>query len=538
MTPRSLLQAAASVAATLLAVSFGGCGLDASGHLETAPGSPCVNDAQCSRSADPCSITRCGSLGLCEVIPVPDGDAPAQATADCQRNLCAGGLLIVEMDDADILDDKNDCTVDTCVEGSPQNTPKMLNPPCSIGDADGTCNQLGQCELQCSLEAPGCDDMNPCTTDTCDISTNLCLNTLMDGVPVPGASQMDGNCQLELCVMGVVISGTIDDSDVPFDMGGDCKTQSCVGGVPTETENPLDVPVEICTLGTCVGGVPTKTPVPAGTACGDQLVCNGMGQCVDCVENANCGTDTPCTKYTCVNEVCVVDQPVGDSDVQIAGNCQKLVCDGNGGSITEVDVLDVPADDANPCTGEACDERMPIHPVVPNRTPCGPGVCDGGTCVECYDNDQCDPPETCGGGGFPKLCGCAPLPCPQALECGMVPDGCGGMASCGSCVGFDTCGGGGEANMCGCTVTGDACADQGKNCGMVVSECGGLVGCGVCSPPDSCGGSGVMNVCGCTPNNPCLGKDCGAAVNSCGDTEMCGPPMCPGMQTCTDNVCL
>lgn len=49
----------------------------------------------------------------------------------------------------------------------------------------------------------------------------------------------------------------------------------------------------------------------------------------------------------------------------------------------------------------------------------------------------------------------------QQGQCGVIPNGCGGVLQCGGCTGTDTCGGGGTANMCGsnATCTG-LCLDQ------------------------------------------------------------------------------
>jgi hypothetical protein len=37
----------------------------------------------------------------------------------------------------------------------------------------------------------------------------------------------------------------------------------------------------------------------------------------------------------------------------------------------------------------------------------------------------------------------------KGLNCGTIPDGCGGTLTCGVCTAPQTCGGGGVANVCG-----------------------------------------------------------------------------------------
>jgi hypothetical protein len=75
----------------------------------------------------------------------------------------------------------------------------------------------------------------------------------------------------------------------------------------------------------------------------------------------------------------------------------------------------------------------------------------------------------------------------QNKECGMIPDGCGGMATCPTvCMGGKQC----VNNACVCP--GNPCA--GKSCGTVADGCGGMVSCGSCASYQTC----ANNVCTCT----------------------------------------
>jgi hypothetical protein len=96
---------------------------------------------------------------------------------------------------------------------------------------------------------------------------------------------------------------------------------------------------------------------------------------------------------------------------------------------------------------------------------------------------------------------CVPTTCAaQGKNCGAIPDGCGGMLTCGSCTAPATCGGGGTANVCGtgaCTPT--TCAAQHAECGSIPDGCGHTLTCPVtCGSPATCGGGGSANVCGYT----------------------------------------
>ncbi|HEX8792957.1 MAG TPA: hypothetical protein VF765_18555 [Polyangiaceae bacterium] len=85
---------------------------------------------------------------------------------------------------------------------------------------------------------------------------------------------------------------------------------------------------------------------------------------------------------------------------------------------------------------------------------CGPqGDGCGGSTADC---GMCTPPQTCGGGGKPGMCGypdagtCVPTTCQKlGIQCGPAGDGCGGLLQCGTCQAPQTCGGGGTPGKCG-----------------------------------------------------------------------------------------
>ncbi len=164
---------------------------------------------------------------------------------------------------------------------------------------------------------------------------------------------------------------------------------------------------------------------------------------------------------------------------------------------------------------------------------CG-AISDG--CGGTLDCGACAAPQTCGGRGFPNVCGtpCTPTTCAAlGKNCGILSNGCGGTLSCGTCTAPSSCGGGGVANVCGSGCAPTTCAAQGKNCGALPDGCGGTLACGTCPAPQSCGGGGTPNVCGaCTPTT-CLaqGWDCGTAPNGCGGTISCGSA-CTGNRIC------
>jgi hypothetical protein len=200
---------------------------------------------------------------------------------------------------------------------------------------------------------------------------------------------------------------------------------------------------------------------------------------------------------------------------------------------------------------------IPTAPVTPTCTPetcaqqgfnCGPAGDGCGNQLAC---GACTPPQTCGGGGQPGVCGgmaCTPLTCPaQGIQCGPAGDGCGDLIQCGNCPNGTTCGGGGVPGKCGTVAcTPITCASQGIQCGPAGNGCGGLLECGPCPAGEACGGSGVSGVCGAPDASTCTpitcasqGIQCGPAGDGCGGQLACGP--CTPPQTCggggTPGVC-
>jgi hypothetical protein len=103
---------------------------------------------------------------------------------------------------------------------------------------------------------------------------------------------------------------------------------------------------------------------------------------------------------------------------------------------------------------------------------------------------------------MPGVCGhavgCMPLTCQQqGISCGPAGDGCGNVIDCGPCTPPNTCGGGGMPGVCGHPMcTPHTCKDLGFNCGPADDGCGNLLDCGMCKAPQTCGGGGVAGVCG------------------------------------------
>jgi len=244
--------------------------------------------------------------------------------------------------------------------------------------------------------------------------------------------------------------------------------------------------------------------------------CGGALDCGSCTAPQTCGGGGTANVCGCSPTTCAVQ----------AKNC-GTIADGCGGTLT-----------CGSCTAPQTCGGGGTANVCGNGT-CTPKTCTqlGKNCGQVSDGcggllncGTCTAPQTCGGGGTTSVCGCTPDVC-GSLDCGSKPDNCGGTLNCGSCSSAatcspdctppQTCGGGGTPGVCGCTPT--TCATLGRNCGTAADGCGGTLNCGSCTPTQICGGDGTPGVCGCSPTTcAAAGKNCGSFSDGCGGTLDCG----------------
>ena len=121
--------------------------------------------------------------------------------------------------------------------------------------------------------------------------------------------------------------------------------------------------------------------------------CTAGGPVPTCSSATDCpGVDTDCQMRTCIGGICGVDYAPDGFPVieQIAGDCQRNVCNGGGGIRSVPDDSD-PPDDANDCVHGTCIEGKPFQAPHPMGGLCnfnGGVVCDGnGQCVACLPGE-------------------------------------------------------------------------------------------------------------------------------------------------------
>ena len=120
----------------------------------------------------------------------------------------------------------------------------------------------------------------------------------------------------------------------------------------------------------------------------------GSGGSADCTTVADCPDDGACGTWACEGGLCVGDFEDDGTPVpggEVIGDCQRLLCDGQGAAVQAEDPEDVP-NDYNPCTSDACIDGQATFDAVADGTPCGANdnlSCLAGVCVGCNNKSQC-----------------------------------------------------------------------------------------------------------------------------------------------------
>jgi hypothetical protein len=466
-----------------------------------------------------CKATWCEpATGTCftgtnnEGIACDDGDS-CTIGEGCSQGQCAGAVPLS-------CDDASPCTSDTCdsQEGcvfTPVSGPCDDASACTVAD---TC-QGGACV---SGPSPDCDDLNPCTADTCD-DVQGCMN--------------------------LATVGFCDDNDL-------CTTQDkCVGGVCTGTVPFVCEDTNPCTDDIC--SPEFGCYFPANTAaCDDQNPCTIGETCADkTCGNAsplNCDDQNICTQDECVNGFgcnhppatgpCDDGNPCTEND-----SCQASAC---------VGIAVVSCDDGDPCTDDICTENLGCEYPL-NTAPCEDGdlcsvndTCAGGVCVPgpppncddgnpctdeqctsdegcasanntqgCDDNNLCTLVDTCSGGA---CVGSSPLTCDDQNGCTTDlcdPDeGCLHVLAPGDCDDADPC----TVND---SCTGTLCSGDPKDCSDINPCTEDVCEFGICLHP--------ANTADCNDGNPCTTID--YCLNGfCIGTE---PLDCDDDNPCTNDSC-
>jgi hypothetical protein len=272
----------------------------------------CVTASTCPGQDDECKTRKCAA-GACGFDFTAVGTPVAlQTGGDCHKSVCDGNGGVTQMaDDADVQNDGNPCTGDSCNGGSIVHAPVAMGTDCG---APKKCDATGNC-AGClgPTDCPGTD--TECQSRTC--SSGVCgLNFAPSGTPV--AAQTPNDCKKNVCDGSGNTTVIADDSDVASD-GVECTSDTCAGGAASYPPSP---PGSTCSVGgtVCngVGGCGVCTP-------GDSVSCNCIHKSFACCDNP-----IPNSSGSDVEKLASVSD--GASDVPDFACCciETKDCDGSG----------------------------------------------------------------------------------------------------------------------------------------------------------------------------------------------------------------
>jgi hypothetical protein len=207
-----------------------------------------------------------------------------------------------------------------------------------------------------------------------------------------------------------------------------------------------------CMVDTCQSGMCRQDPVATGTPCtqssGRPGLCDASGHCMECVSDGDCDDGNDCNANSCQNGVCQ-HPPLGAGSPCTRSEGGSGVCDGAGQCVRCVS--DADCDMGNPCATPRCEPNSHTcaYAYKANFSSCGgTNHCYDGTCEGCRQavqvceqaNQCCDFYETWGGGCsyFTHLCcrSCG-APCQLNFECcSLSCDGRTSSNSIGVCGGL------------------------------------------------------------------------------------------------------
>lgn len=282
-------------------------------------------DGQCSGTPvdcaddNTCTLDSCSATDGCSHAPAPgpcDDGLPCTAGDDCAGGLCIGTTAS--------CDDGMACTADSCDLASGCTHTATETASCSDGDA---CTGGDHCAagLCASTGTLGCDDLDPCTSDSCAVDSG-CIHTAAAVTPCDDGS---------LC--------TEDDA---------CAEGKCVGSSVACDDGDL------CTQNDCDAGAGCLYPA---------IACDDGNPCTD----DDCDLAVGCTATA-------NGAPCDDGDLcTTSDSCVASACSGAGA---------LNCDDANACTLDLCAATGCTHSAVTDGTACGTfdgcsgAICSQGSC--------------------------------------------------------------------------------------------------------------------------------------------------------------
>ncbi|MEP7121605.1 MAG: lamin tail domain-containing protein [Byssovorax sp.] len=221
----------------------------------TGGAKPCASASECPGTDTECKKRACNA-GACDFdLTAEDTLIAAQTAKDCSAAQCDGqGAIKMVADNADLPDDMNDCTADTCVAGVPTFTTEP---------AGSACAQNGGTKCSAGAKCVECVVGADCVSLICDSVTFKCaLASCNDTTKNGGETDVDcGGATCTPCAPGLVCAA---DADC---VGGLCAAlvcaPTCTDGITNNGESDVDCggpSCAKCDLGkTCNAGPDCKT---------------------------------------------------------------------------------------------------------------------------------------------------------------------------------------------------------------------------------------------------------------------------------------
>ncbi len=369
-----------------------------------------------------------------------------------------------------------------------------------------------------------CDDADPCTTDTCELTSKTCAHAKIAqcGTAAKPCSSTSGCDPGQVCNTA---SHACVNCVTNTDCGGGkwCKNSQCIASAGCQSDVQCKATAGVCDLvaGVCVPCLKNTdcadTEMCKAQACVPKKVCNSSkdcagvcdtvaGVCVDCLKNGDCPTGAFCNaNKTCQSVIC-------SADVCIAAGLWK--CADDGSKFLGIENCT----DGNACTTDGCADGKCLYTSIAvggvcddgslctSNDLCGANGC-AGTLVACDDSNPCTK-DTCS----PTTGKCTSQQLPYKTACSAVAM-CDYTGACSLCQNTymiapdcttakpGTCGGpcasgqqcDAASNQCQTLSCGGSCL-SGQKCNAMTNKCytpcGGACGtsqyCDDATPPGTC----------------------------------------------------
>lgn len=330
----------------------------------------CVVNEDCNDQID-CTLDAC-SGGKC--VHIADSSRCTGGSFCLGEKTCSATLGCVSGPAKD-CNDNNPCTIDSC-----DDTNRVCNhlPQDSLCNDGKWCNGTEYCDqaLGCVAGAAPCNDLIPCTIDSCNEETHACTYTANDAY----------------CDDGKFCNG----AETCAPTNPTRNANGCINGT-----SPTCMDMIFCTSDACDPALNRCAYTPQDSACDDQNpctqdVCSPTKDCLSSpvpdVPAQPCVYDTehPELPGVCVSGLC---KPgcTKDEDCDDGFGCTTDSCD-----LTTHGCLhlsnDAVCSNGNLCDGlEVCDPERPLHDSLGCVLGEAPACDDGFSCT----TDSCDPSTGC-----------------------------------------------------------------------------------------------------------------------------------------------